>query len=778
MPQTATESALQMILQMKNEIDLIKEGMPDTKKASSPGGLLFKDTSFKPAQLLAACSKGVFPDIQSSCFHSWLTPPRRCVLVPEQFHLPKKEAGELAALPFCITMDQAFSQVVYACLNNLQAYAYERQEAWKRLYEAGLAHSVEVWFHTVLVGGLYGASIGRAFFCEAMFQTMPEASGACLKALAELLEKRGICLLDCRENKELVLPKGGLLLSREDFEGRLQDALRYDARSADALTMEYRNTPETVEKLWPCLPWDTHYTHAENGWTAAPSGAEEVHEPELNYLDNEIYNILQKNLNDIPDIYFNFSKKRKYIGLRVPDSSTLEVRLTYKVDLQEVCDYVKECIHWIEDRLMLHYSEESIKMYEDFDNEMEAIEQFNIEKNIKEGISEVLAENFPDTELNVKTVFSKRRKRMYIKVADASTIEVRLPYYDTDKSSVCSFVEKHIPWLKKILWQEKEREQNFVHTPDLGAPKANESIEEAVARIIAENLPETNLHVKTVYNKIRKRICIYVTDSSHVEVRLPYGADKGKVCSYVKKNIPWLKKTIWQEKEREQNFVHALGLEAPAEDESIEEAVARIITENFPDAGLHVKAVYSKRRKRESLHVTDISHVEVRLPYGADKIGVCLFVKQCIPWLEKRLNLEDRRAQELDGDPDSGKLSAEELSSLAQKTLDMLNEYLPEYEARLHVSHSKVTVRAQRSKWGSCSHLRRTHSYNLHFNLLLALTPEYVQRYIVVHELCHIKVMNHSAAFWELVQSILPDYWKAEAWIKKEGWKCFRRLPS
>ena len=86
------------------------------------------------------------------------------------------------------------------------------------------------------------------------------------------------------------------------------------------------------------------------------------------------------------------------------------------------------------------------------------------------------------------------------------------------------------------------------------------------------------------------------------------------------------------------------------------------------------------------------------------------------------------------------------------------------------VTYGRITIRNQKTRWGSCSS-----KGNLNFNCLLMLTPPEVIDYVVVHELCHRKEMNHSKAFWDEVAHVLPDYEKARLWLKTEGDMIMRR---
>ena len=89
----------------------------------------------------------------------------------------------------------------------------------------------------------------------------------------------------------------------------------------------------------------------------------------------------------------------------------------------------------------------------------------------------------------------------------------------------------------------------------------------------------------------------------------------------------------------------------------------------------------------------------------------------------------------------------------------------------LGVCFGRITIRNQRSRWGSCSS-----KGNLNFNCLLMLTPPEVIDSVVVHELCHRKEMNHSKAFYAEVLRVFPDYWKWDKWLKENGPQLMRRM--
>ena len=88
------------------------------------------------------------------------------------------------------------------------------------------------------------------------------------------------------------------------------------------------------------------------------------------------------------------------------------------------------------------------------------------------------------------------------------------------------------------------------------------------------------------------------------------------------------------------------------------------------------------------------------------------------------------------------------------------------FAAKIGESPNKVTIKAQKTRWGSCSSLG-----NLNFNWRLIMMPQKIIDYVVVHELCHLKEMNHSSTFWNRVEEIMPDYRNRRKWLKNNAWK-------
>lgn len=166
------------------------------------------------------------------------------------------------------------------------------------------------------------------------------------------------------------------------------------------------------------------------------------------------------------------------------------------------------------------------------------------------------------------------------------------------------------------------------------------------------------------------------------------------------------------------------------------------------------------RRKTISLEVRE-SGLIVRAPVRTSKKEADAFVNKHAAWIEKQLNKIRERKAEL-GKTD--KLSEEELRELYRRAAEYIPQRARYYADKLGVSFGRITIRCQKTRWGSCSSKK-----NLNFNALLMLTPEEVIDSVVAHELCHIKEMNHSADFYTLVRSVYPGYDRWNRWMKEHG---------
>jgi predicted metal-dependent hydrolase len=116
-------------------------------------------------------------------------------------------------------------------------------------------------------------------------------------------------------------------------------------------------------------------------------------------------------------------------------------------------------------------------------------------------------------------------------------------------------------------------------------------------------------------------------------------------------------------------------------------------------------------------------------------------------------------------------LKMDEIRALADRALKVIPERAAHFAPLVGVQYGRITIRNQKTRWGSCSS-----KGNLNFNCLLMLAPPEVLDYVIVHELCHRKEMNHSPRFWSEVAKVIPDYKKHEKWLKTEGTRLMRHM--
>lgn len=132
-------------------------------------------------------------------------------------------------------------------------------------------------------------------------------------------------------------------------------------------------------------------------------------------------------------------------------------------------------------------------------------------------------------------------------------------------------------------------------------------------------------------------------------------------------------------------------------------------------------------------------------------------------WISKHIEKTKETKERFEAEP-TEKLTREKVIALAEEALKVIPERVEYFAKVIGVTYGKITIRNQKTRWGSCSSKE-----NLNFNCLLMLAPPEVLDYVVVHELCHRKQMNHSKAFWLEVEKVLPDYKEARKWLKEEG---------
>lgn len=182
-----------------------------------------------PEILLGAYAEGVFPmaDSAEDGELMWFSPTSRGVIpLDERFHISKGLRKTLRKHPFEVRMDTSFREVMLACADREETWINNAiLESYCQLHELGFAHSVECWDEDGLQGGLYGVSLGSAFFGESMFSRKTDASKVALVYLVEFLREHDFTLLDTQWMTDHLRQFGGMELPREVYLEHLTEAM-------------------------------------------------------------------------------------------------------------------------------------------------------------------------------------------------------------------------------------------------------------------------------------------------------------------------------------------------------------------------------------------------------------------------------------------------------------------------------------------------------------------------------------------------------------------------
>ena len=177
------------------------------------------------------------------------------------------------------------------------------------------------------------------------------------------------------------------------------------------------------------------------------------------------------------------------------------------------------------------------------------------------------------------------------------------------------------------------------------------------------------------------------------------------------------------------------------------------------------------RSNRKSMSVEiKLNKLIIRAPMQATNEDINTFMLKSKAWIEKHLEKAQAQQQAV---ASTKKLTMDEIRKLADKALEIIPERVRYYAPLVGVTYGRITIRNQRSKWGSCSS-----TGNLNFNCLLMLAPPEVIDSVVVHELCHRKEMNHSDRFYAEVLRVFPDYHKWDKWLKDNGSILMNLMPE
>ena len=204
---------------------------PDPRHGASEGLLAFGG-DLSPNRLLTAYRKGIFPWYSDGDPILWWSPDPRSILYPKNFKLSKSFRRVLKNSGFIVKFDHAFESVIKYCSQvpregqNGTWILDEMREAYIELHHMGYAHSVEVYLDGELVGGLYGLSMGKAFFGESMFSLKSNSSKVAFKALSDTLESRGYDFIDCQVRNDHLVSLGAIDIPRDRFLDELDSSLK------------------------------------------------------------------------------------------------------------------------------------------------------------------------------------------------------------------------------------------------------------------------------------------------------------------------------------------------------------------------------------------------------------------------------------------------------------------------------------------------------------------------------------------------------------------------
>lgn len=164
------------------------------------------------------------------------------------------------------------------------------------------------------------------------------------------------------------------------------------------------------------------------------------------------------------------------------------------------------------------------------------------------------------------------------------------------------------------------------------------------------------------------------------------------------------------------------------------------------------------------------NEIIARAPIRMKEKEIYKFIESKKLWIDKHLAKLNERQKILD---DLKPYTQEEIKQFTEKAKLDIPKRVEFYAEKIGVTYNKITIKCQQTRWGSCSS-----KGNLNFNCLLVLLPAEIIDSIVVHELCHIKQMNHSARFYSEIDKVFPNYKQCHLWLKQNGGMYLNRIPK
>lgn len=206
---------------------------PNAEEADE-NGLVAVGGDLSTERLLLAYANGIFPWYELPYPVLWWSPDPRMVLFPEKIKISDSLRRRLKKQSCELRIDTAFGEVIHQCASSGGRSRQgtwitpEMIEAYMLLHKMGYAHSFEIWSNGTLSGGLYGVSLGKAFFGESMFHLEPDASKIALVYLAHLMQHLKFHFIDVQQETSHMQSMGAVVIPRKDFLRSLENALNYN----------------------------------------------------------------------------------------------------------------------------------------------------------------------------------------------------------------------------------------------------------------------------------------------------------------------------------------------------------------------------------------------------------------------------------------------------------------------------------------------------------------------------------------------------------------------
>lgn len=174
--------------------------------------------------------------------------------------------------------------------------------------------------------------------------------------------------------------------------------------------------------------------------------------------------------------------------------------------------------------------------------------------------------------------------------------------------------------------------------------------------------------------------------------------------------------------------------------------------------GISYEIKQSKKNRRVKLCVFCGGNLVVSAPQGINFKRIEEFILEKAEWVLEKIKIMEKK----DFNPVFHNFSKREYEKFKNQALILAKRKAEELNKYYGLSYNKISIRNSRSRWGSCSEKK-----NLNFNYKIIFLPEDLLNYIIVHELCHLREMNHSKRFWNLVEKTVPDYKEARKKMRK-----------